>query len=311
MLNKKIITRTVSIGMTAAMLFSAGLLSGCTTSTDIPAPPAVVEDKQDKTMLEFQSLVLANSTPDVLLQYIDKHISSGVSAKDASYMLIELEKAQESYMAKHEIKYNSSTEVQEKLSEAYMQGFELDKIYDIQDAEVKALLEGTKAMGYKIETAEGMFFPIMDYGYLKKYSTYAEDDIRAYIDIMAAESDKVPAKDAALIISWDEVIKRALAQEDFIVKYENSLKADAVRKLHDKYVSFILYGLNNTPLFDYESKTMDSEAKAAYEKALAEGVNSESRLMKLLEDYMELLKKSEYKLTKDIEDFRNNAVKSN
>lgn len=309
--NKKVIIRTISMGMAAAMLAGAGLLSGCTTATDVPPPPAVVEDKQDKTMLEFRALVSDNSKPDVLLQYIDKHINSGISAKDASAMLIELEKAQKSYIAEHENKYGSSTEIQEKIFEIYKQGFELNKIYDTQDPELKALLEETRAMGYKIETAEGMFFPIMDYGYLKKYSSYAEQDIKAYIDIMAVESDKVPAKDGALVISWDEVVGRAMAQEDFLVKYNGSMKADAVKQLQSKYISFMLYGLNNTPLFEYENKTMDKEARAAYEKALAESGNSGSELMKLLGDYMEQVKKAEYKLSAAVEEFRNNAVKSN
>jgi hypothetical protein len=308
---RKILIRTISMGMAAAMLAGAGLLSGCTAATDVPAPPAVVEDKQDKTMLEFRELAAANSKPDVLLQYVDKHISSGISAKDASTMLIELEKAQESYMAEHELKYFNNSEIQEKLAEIYMSGFELNKSYETKDPELKALLEETKAMGYKLETAEGMFFPIMDYGYLKKYSIYAEDDIRAYIDIMAAETDKVPAKDAALMISWDEIISRGLAQEDFIEKHKESLKLEAVKKLHDKYITFILYGLNNTPLFHYENKTMDSEARAAYEKALTEPGNSGSELMKLLGDYMELVKESEYKLSKAVENFRNSAVESN
>ncbi|MGI6586573.1 MAG: hypothetical protein ACOX3L_11805 [Lutisporaceae bacterium] len=188
---------------------------------------------------------------------------------------------------------------------AYKPEFDLSKLDSIQNAEVKSLIEETKAMGYKAETAEGMFFPIINYEFLKKFSPYAGDDVKDYIDIMAVESNKVPAKDAALVIGWDEVVERALAQEGFIRKHSGSDKVESIKKLQKKYITFMLYGLNNTPLFSYDTKEMDSEAKEVYIKAVKN--NSDSELMKLLGGYMEILEKSDYKLSEEADKFRKNA----
>ncbi|HWR60337.1 MAG TPA: hypothetical protein VN580_01920 [Clostridia bacterium] len=305
MFDKKKVLRSVSIAMSTVVLVGAGLLSGCAAAPgDNGTPPAVQEDKKEKVMPEFFSLVGENPKPDVLIGFMEKNIAS-VSVDDAAKMIVELERAQQNYLPKLEEKYGEAA-VQESMGKIYNENFDLSKIDDTQDTELKSLLAETRDMGYKVETAEGTFFPILSHEYLKKFTAYASDDIKAYVDIMAVESGKVPAKDAALVISWNEVVERALAQEDYIGKYGSSVKAGAVKELQKRYLTFMLYGLNNTPLFSYEDKTMNKEAREAYQKAVGE--NEGSELMKLLGDYLELAKKSDYKLTNELDSFRKAAV---
>jgi len=307
MFDKKRFLRSLSLGMSTVVLAGAGLLSGCTAAPDNNGtPPAVQEDKKDKIMPEFFSIVGENPKPDVLIEFMEKNIGS-VSREDAAKMIAELERAQQNYLPKLEEKYGE-TAVQESLGKLYNENFDLSKIDDTQDAGLKSLLSETRDMGYRVETAEGTFFPILSYEYLKKFTAYASDDIKAYVDIMAVESGKVPAKDAALVIGWDEVVERALAQEDYVGKYGSSAKVGAVKELQKRYLTFMLYGLNNTPLFSYEDKTMNKEAREAYQKAVKE--NEGSELMKLLGDYMELAEKSGYKLTAELDSFRKSAVES-
>lgn len=314
MFNKKVILRTISIGMSTTVLVGAGLLTGCTTMVgkDIGSnnaegknPPVIEENKQDKIMPEFIALVGEIPKPDKIIEFMDKNIAN-VSKDNASKMLEELEKAQKNHLPELEDKYYKGETIQSSLNGVYKPGFDLNKIDDIQDAELKSLLEETRNKGYKVETAEGMYFPIMNYEYMKKFSPYATDDMKAYIDIMAVETDKVPAKDAALMISWEEVVERALAQESFVKKYGSSAKVESVKELQKRYLTFMLYGLNNTPLFSYDTKTMDPEAKQAYTKAVKE--NGDSELMQLLGKYMEVLEKSKYKLSNEVEKFRKDAV---
>lgn len=299
--DKKAFLKSLSIGMSIIVLVGAGLLTGCTAPAEDNTgskaennnPPAVEESNQDKIMPEFTALLEGNPGPDAIIEFMDKNIAE-VSRENASKMLDELEKALKNNLPELEEKYYS-TAVQEAL-------YKLDSI---QDAEVKSLIEETRAMGYKVETAEGMFFPIINYEFLKKFSPYAGDDVEDYIDIMAMESNKVPAKDAALVIGWDEVLERALAQEGFIRKHSGSNKVESIKKLQKKYITFMLYGLNNTPLFSYDTKEMDPEAKEVYIKAVKN--NSDSELMKLLGGYMEILEKSDYKLSEEADKFRKNA----
>jgi len=316
MVKNKVFLRAVSVILSAVILAGAGSLSGCSafindnagSEADGGNLPIEEENKQDKIMAEFAALVKTDPKPDAIIEYMDKNIED-MSRDNASIMLEELEKAQKNRLPAMEERYDNGGPLQNSLMDIFKTDFDIDRIYDIEDSELKSLLTETRNMGYKVETAEGMFFPIIDYRYVKKFSQYAAEDMKDYIDIMAAESDKVPAKDAALVIGWDDVIKRALAQEGFIKKHGNSPKAESIKELQKKYITFMLFGLNNTPLFSYDTKTMDPKAKETYIKAVKD--NDGSRLMQLLGKYMEVLEKSNYKLSDEVDKFRKSAIEDN
>lgn len=78
----------------------------------------------------------------------------------------------------------------------------------LEDASLKSLLLATLDNGFKIETAEGSFFPVIDYGYYQKYQSAVTADCVAYLEIMRLESERMPAKDAALMIGWEEILAR-------------------------------------------------------------------------------------------------------
>ncbi|MBC2581481.1 hypothetical protein [Clostridium sp. DJ247] len=123
---------------------------------------------------------------------------------------------------------------------------------------------------------------------------------------MSIESNNTPAKDASLIIGWDEVIKRALKQESFINNYNDSIKINDIKQLYKKYVTFLLYGANNTPLFHYDSKIMVSDAKIAYTNILKSDNNS--KLIESIKAFLNVLKKNDYKLTGEVENYRKSIV---
>jgi len=125
---------------------------------------------------------------------------------------------------------------------------------------------------------------------------------------MAVESNRMPAKDAALVIDWKEVLERAVNQEQFIIKYGDSKKIEQVKGLYKKYLTFALFGANNTPLFSYDSKTMDPEAREIYSIYLNEGNNS--KLKQNIRGFMNLVEKNNYKLTAEVEEYRKNILEN-
>jgi len=326
-LSKDIIKRTIpAVVLTSAITVSAaGIITGCgakdnqkETGTNIQETTGNSEEKQNTTennvaeqenngnkiMEEYRSLFSSNSSIQETVEFIDKNISL-VSIENATAMIDEFEKLQKEYLPKLEEKYFNGDTIQAELIKIYMPDFDiskLNKIEGIENAELKELLTETLGSGYKVETAEGTFFPVIDYEFYKKYSGYVTSDIKEYIDIMAVESNNPPAKDAALVISWEEVLNRALNQEKFINKNENSIRIQDIKNLFNKYMTFTLFGLNNTPLFTYDTMTLDPEAKEAYLSAVekADGNN----FLETLGEYMELLKKNNYKLTDEVEQFR-------
>jgi hypothetical protein len=265
------------------------------------------ENNEKALIDEFNALVQNDAEISEMIAFMDKNISS-FSQENASVIINWLEKAHKEYLPELEEMINNSDAVRKNIEDELGAGLDISKADSTIDEELKKLLTDMRDEGFKFEMAEGYFFPVINYEFYKKYSSYATDDIKDYVDIMAVESNNVPAKDAGLLISWDEILTRAKSHESFIKKYENSEKVDDVKQLFKKYVYFALYGTDNTPLFSYDKKVMVPDAKTSYTSAAANSEGSE--FMKMIAEYVEVLEKNGYKLTNEVENFRKNALES-
>jgi len=272
-----------------------------TADSTVPANDTQEKMMQEKIMEDFNALLGSNPKITELAEFMDANISK-VSKENASRMVCALEEAQNKYLTELDGKFSLNESVQRELNKVYKPGFDINNVDGIQDKDLKELLAETRDSGFKVETAEGMYFPVINYEFHKRYVSYVTQDIKDYIDIMAVESGKAPAKDASLGIGGDEIIERAVSQEKFLKEHPGSARAEEVKKLYDKYVAFSLFGLNNTPLFSYETKAMDPEAITAYLNAVKSSEDSE--YIKLLRIYMEVLAKNNYKLTDEVEKYR-------
>jgi hypothetical protein len=262
---------------------------------------------KDKAIVdEFKQMTQRNDfTTEELIKFINEKISV-VSSENASKMILILEKNQQLDLTKLEEKYGND-KIQEKIAKNFRGDFSESYINSIQDKVIKDLLLETKNKGFKIETAEGFYFPVIDYSFYKKYQSNLTSDIAAYIDIMSVESDKVAVKDAGLMISWGEVVKRATNQEEFIKEFSNSAKKEDVKTLLKRYLIFALYGTNNTPLFGYEDKLMIPAAKKSYLETIPSNGN-EGSFSRIMSDYLTLVKKNDYKLTQEVDEYRKTAI---
>lgn len=278
------------------------ILSGC-ASQNQTQPNSQPDLKADSIMKDFNAIVQKNSNVEEVAAFISDNISL-VAKDDASKMVVELEKLQQKSLPEFESLF-AKEDLQTKIANEY-QAIRVND--EIKDAQVKDLITKTKNSGYKVETAEGSFFPIIDYEFYKKFTNYVSPDIKDYINIMAVESKKVPAKDAALVIGWDEIINRSLSQEKFINTYKDSIKLNDVKQLYKKYVTFSLYGANNTPLFSYDANALDPEAREAY-LAATKDVGS-SDYLKTLSSFLDIVKKNNYKLTDEVESYRDSISKN-
>lgn len=264
------------------------------------------ETKQENIMKEYEDIINKENNISDYIDFMNKNIEY-LSLNNASKLIVKLEEMQKEHQIKLEEKYYNP-DIQVKLDETFKPEYDLKNINinNIKGEDVKKILEETINLGYKLETAEGTFFPIIDYGFYEKYSSYTTQDIKDYMIIMTAESNKVPAKDAALVISWDELFRRAFNQEKFLTEHKDSLKYEEVKKLYNKYIVFAVYGLNNTPLFNYQDNKMNDDAIEAYKKAIAK----DSKLSQVLKEYYEIIEKDGFKLTKNIKNYRDDLVKN-
>ncbi len=286
----------------ALVILFISLLTAAGCAWKAPTAPNTPEEPENNVIMnDFQTLIQEDAGAEEVAAFINNNIA-GVSRENATRMVDRFESIQKNTLPQFENMYNEDN-MQSKINDEYQSVIAHS---EIKDSGLKELLDKTYISGYKVETAEGMFFPIIDYGFYKNFSSYVTPDMKDYIDLMAEESDKVPAKDAALVIGWDEMIQRALNQERFINTHRDSIKADEVKQLYKKYVTFTLYGLNNTPLFSYDTNTMDSEAREVYLNAVAD--TGASEFLKTLSGFLDLVKNNNYLFTDEADQYRKNAI---
>lgn len=267
-------------------------------------PKNIESSNDDNIMDEFRTLLIDKPDISKVISYIDENIKS-ISEKNASIMIYDLEDLQIGYLENLNDKVNTNNVLQEKLRNM---GLEIiDDIDNIDDEELKNALVQLRKDGYKLSEAEGMYFPIIDYELYEKYKEYVMLDTSEYIDIMQKESNKQLAKDASLMISWEELVKRAIEQEGFIENYKDSNRIEEVKEKYKNYVRLIFFGLDNTPLFSYEDNTMVKEARDDYTKIV--DIKEDSALIENLKDFLEVTKQSDYRLTKEVEKYREDIVK--
>lgn len=241
-----------------------------------------------------------------MIRYLDEHIAD-VSRKNAAIMVLGLEEFQKTNLPEWERRYINDL-LQKEVASAYPKGVTRESVDAIGADNAKRIVIATLDNGYKIETAEGFFFPVIDYTFMLKYKPALTPDIADYLEIMAVESDIAPMKDAALMIGWDEVIRRALRQERYLKEHPNSSRAQAMVELLERYVSFAIFGGNNTPLFSYQTKEIVPEAKRAY---LTRDWDRESGVFSaVMEEYLEVLEANSYRLTPEVEAYRDKVFEN-
>lgn len=230
-----------------------------------------------------------------------------LSPYQATVLTLKLENLHKAMLSSYEDKFSSS-DIQRKLISVYKAGVSMSKLAEGTDNQaLRALLKSAGESGYKLETAEGTFYPVIDYAAYRKYKLYVTGDIRDYITIMATESDLPPSKDNGLVISWGDVAARALAQEQFTRNYPKSNRLAAVKTLYAMYTANTFYGQNNTPLFHYDNQEMDLEAQKAYSSILSK--NSEaSPFLQKLDGFMKLMKSNGYLLDAAAEQYLKTEV---
>lgn len=236
------------------------------------------------------------------IKYLNANIYA-VGSYRATIMTLKLENLHKAALKAWESKFSTS-QVQRKLTAIYKAGASMSTLAEMtDDLPLRTLLKSASESGYKLETAEGTFFPVIDYGAYRKYKLYVTNDISDYITIMATESDLPSSKDNGLVIGWTDVAARALSQEQFIQNHPKSNRISAVKSLYTMYVNNTFYGQNNTPLFHYDNLEMDLEAQKAYSGILAKN-NDSSPFLQKLDSFMKLMKDNDFKLTDEVEQFR-------
>ena len=259
--------------------------------------------EQTKTLEGFRTLLSKSGAEKDALAEMSEDMPS-LSKENAAAMLLAFEDYQDDALTQEPIISDALAEKLRTSVEMPYSEADLNDPEKIKDEETRAEVQAIADRGYKIIVPEGMYQAIIDYSAYRQFESSVTDDIAAYIEIKAAESDSRTLEDAGIIIPISDVYARACACEDFLALWPQSQRAETVSGLYKMYVDSYFYGQNNTPAFDYETNTLNQEFRDSYETA----AKDDTTVGKAVAEYLKVLEKSGYKLTDDVSEYRGNLV---
>ncbi|WP_127546879.1 hypothetical protein [Paenibacillus amylolyticus] len=248
----------------------------------------------------FQSMLYRKNGLPAADIYLESHINQ-VTTYHATLMVLQLENARNKALTAMTDRLLVPN-VQDKMIKAYKWNDSFTQLTSrTNDASLRALLQQARDSGYRLVMLEGSLYPIMNYMAFQKYISYVKPDIKQYINIMAVETSNLAADDGALVIGYQEILNRALNQERFLNEYPKSNRLQQVKNLMNNYTLYTFYGLNNTPLFDYETNKMTANAQKGYKAVLQRNSSEDSAFLTKLEKFMDIVAEAKFEKTTAVE----------
>ncbi|MEW4368997.1 hypothetical protein [Paenibacillus kandeliae] len=312
--------------MTAVMLTSVLLTTSlCLPSSLLNPVHAAATTSSATTSTEKQtvSAATAQQSYNLFVQRLQKPSTLGLAratlvnriqqfdTNRASMAVLQLENAYNTHFAYAEdLIYRES--VQDALMRKYKWGMTMRQAVSLMsNAADRQAMQMLADMGYRLETSEGIFYPIIDYPAFSPFFAFIRPDIRDYIQIMSAEAKQPTTSDAGIIIAPTDLVQRGLAKEAFLNKYAVSNRRAAVEQEYRLSQYYIFYGSDNTPIFDSQTLEIDPQFYQEYRKLLnnysAQQIKG-SKILTNLSDLMKLVEQSGGKSTNAVDQFLEKRV---
>ncbi|WP_315371334.1 hypothetical protein [Paenibacillus xylanexedens] len=274
----------------------SGVAAAASSSTDTKVTTA----SSTTIYKTFQSMLYKKNGLPAADAYLESHINQ-VTTYHATLMVLQLENARNKALTAMTDRLLVPN-VQDKMIKAYKWNDSFTQLMSrTNDASLRALLQQARDSGYRLVMLEGSLYPIMNYMAFQKYISYVKPDIKQYINIMAVETSNLAADDGALVIGYQEILNRALNQERFLNEYPKSNRLQQVKNLMNNYTLYTFYGLNNTPLFDYETNKMTANAQKGYKAVLQRNSSEDSAFLTKLEKFMDIVTEAKFEKTTAVE----------
>ncbi|MBB6674838.1 hypothetical protein [Cohnella nanjingensis] len=294
----------------AAMLALSAVLAGCgksgsggeagaSPSDSVPAATAPAspsgsasqtpnEDQDAALIKAFRDKAKGDTGADALNKELDAALAAARQPETGDALLREMFAFYERDLPNAEKKFEAEN-VQKGLMKAKWP-ITADNAAEIKDETAKALVDKSLAGGYKLEQAEGFIFPVVDYGKLKRADAKVTPEMKDFVALYAMESDNKTAADAGLVIEWTELASRTIAAENYIKTYPTSALREKAEQRYMMYLNDLLIGLNNTPIFDFDTLKLDPKVKEVYTKTIQ--ANPDTVTAKMTQQLLDILAKT-------------------
>jgi hypothetical protein len=144
----------------------------------------------------------------------------------------------------------------------YIDEKNLDKNYQLDSKYEQSL----NNRGFYVEAdGEGGYFPMVDRSILYEvFKGVGDDALEAYLTFFSTQRDFI-AFDAGLALNPIEIAKRVVFFDTQFEKYPAFVFRDEMRMFYEREMYFVMFGLDNTPAFEFGTNILIDEHKKALE----------------------------------------------
>jgi len=156
--------------------------------------------------------------------------------------------------------------------------------------------------GFTLAWSEGSAFVEINTRYLlTAFGPYLSYPMLKFLVLQQNDEEQKFTKDAALLISWDELSERIATWETFITENPNFLALDEAKDQYTIYLDIYLTGIDNSPLFSFESKTLDNAVKQSYLNFIKQ--HPETRSAQIVKGFLEVLRRNNYMDNRAVQEY--------
>jgi hypothetical protein len=168
--------------------------------------------------------------------------------------------------------------------------------------------EKLKKNGFQVSSTEGMSYIQQDRDFIAKwFYSYVSPQMKEYLQQLNKENKEGFQEDAGLAIEAKQYVNRIVWWDKFIQKNQGFPLIDEAKE-HRKYLlTFLLIGMDNSPILSYETNTLDDYYSTAYTYLQNSYPNSETN--KIVNPYFKaLLQNDNKKATTLLNDYKKKGV---
>lgn len=282
-------------------ILSCILLAACSQEVEKvlePNAPQVEEEvsqpseTEERLMDDFRELAKDDPAPDVLIEWIDQNIEK-LSVESADELVETLSYSLELHKPIYEEELNQSNYQEELLLiDGLSENFGESKLDQIENQELRKLVDYLYKNNYRLVNLEGAFYPIIDYEKLEAYAPYLTDEFQEYLAIKSMETKNRSMTDAALMIDFEDLAKRILQEEDYLKMTSSNERKEDILEDYEYKINAYLKGLPNTPISEESGNRVKDEVLASYQEV----ANQDYEISRVVADYLERIEANNQKI---------------
>ena len=250
----------------------------------------IEEDEKTAILDEYQKLVDSEKSVGQLNEFIKENLPK-VGQLEGNKMLDSLENSMEGELDELRIELEEMDTESELVYLIDFDGYlKEDKIEEIKNEELKAKVKEAYNNYYRILGREGTIVPAIDYTKLMDFKDKVSLEWQEYLELQSEELENTAYADGALVITFDELAARILKIENYLNRYINGPRQDALLENYEMHLTNYYKGLPSTPIAEYDTNLIFENVFKSYQNT---GANQGYVTSSMIQEYVKAIRDNE------------------